>query len=92
VVGHGKEEKNLYPLSYTWEPVTTRDTFSWGGFQFLPERIVDNILKPEARVSVTTWNDIAKDTSMLVKLIDFAHADRANCQYDLSRMMRRRNS
>ncbi len=92
VAGHGVEERNLYPSSYTWESVTTRDTFSWGGFQFLPERIVDNILKPEARISVTTWNDIASDTSLLVKLIDLANADRANCRYDLSRMMRRRNS
>ena len=92
VAGHGIEEQNLYPSSYTWEPVTTKDAFSWGGFHFLPERIVDNILRPEARISVTTWNDIANDTSLLVKLIDLANADRANCQYDLSRIMKRRNS
>lgn len=89
---HGADEKALYPDIDNWVSVESRSQLMWGGFQYLPDRVIDNIMPPHSNVSVTTWDDIANDTSILIKLIDLANKNRAGCNYDLSRPMKRRNS
>lgn len=91
-VSHGDDEKALYPTVMNWEPIDSRENLMWGGYEYLPERIVDNLLATGAKISVTTWKDIFEDTSRISKLINMAHDGRAECEYDLSRPMRRRNS
>ena len=58
----------------------------------MPERIIDNLLNPEARISVTNWSKIEQNPNILKFLIDATFEDRMNCNYDLSRQMRRKNS
>lgn len=89
---HGIEEKALYPAVDNWVAVESRAQLMWGGFQYLPDRIIDNIMPPHINISVTTWDDIADDASILVKLIDLANSCRSDCDYDMSRPMKRRNS
>lgn len=90
--GHGDDEKRLYPQISQW---TSTDSYSnplWGGYDYLPGRILDNLKEQEVKISITTWDNVYKNQDLLVGLIDLAHRDRAGCQYDLSRPMRRKNS
>ena len=56
----------------------------------MPDRLIDNLLKPEAKVSVVPWSRI--NVNNLTTLVEAAFLDRAHCEYDLSRPMRRANS
>jgi len=56
----------------------------------MPDRIIDNLLKSEAEVSVIGWDKLSVDK--LKYMIEKAFEDRTSCEYDLSRSMRRINS
>lgn len=88
---HGGEEKACYPHIQSWRPLG-----SWKQCKQacpeMPDRILDNLVKREALISVTRWNDIESSPKRLRTLIELAFRDRKNCKYDLSRRMRRRNS
>jgi len=49
-------------------------------------------LKKGAKVSVTNWNTVTEDIGRLKLLIDLTFTDRLNCDYDLSRSMKRADS
>lgn len=92
VVSRGNEEKRLYPFPDTmWKPVPSRTEYErkWPS---MPHRIVDNLYNPKARVSITSWASVTNDPGLLHALIELAFRDRAECQYDLHRRMRRSNS
>lgn len=91
-VGHGELEKAFYPDVPSWHFVGSREEIMWGGYEYLPERIVDNLLSGSAKLSITTWDDICENPRILAWLIEYAHQDRERCEYDLSRPMRRRNA
>ncbi|MCY4000028.1 MAG: TIR domain-containing protein [Bacteroidetes bacterium] len=61
-------------------------------YPHMPARIIDNLLKPEAKISVVPWNRIITLPHYLTYLIDAAFKHRRSSQYDLSRPLRRRNS
>lgn len=86
--GHLNEKTAIYPENNNWITITDRAEYE-RRYPFLPDRIIDNLLKPEAKISVINWDKI--DPNNLKLMIDNAYNDRANCQYDLSRPMRRRN-
>jgi len=89
---HGDEEKNaLYPNTSNWTTLKNRSDFE-SRYPYMPSRIIDNLLKSGAKVSVTNWDDIADDAEKLKLLIDLTYKDRASCDYDLSEPMRRSNS
>ena len=88
---NGNDEHALYPELSNWHGIESKDALMWGGFEYIPERIVDSIMAG-AKISVTTWNAIVKDSSILAKLIALAHENKENCEYDFSRPMRMRNS
>ena len=51
---HGEREKEeIYPPSTVWTSVTTRAEYE-ARYPYLPDRIIDNLLKKEAKISVTT--------------------------------------
>ena len=88
---HGSRGKTrVYPDVLNW---TTVDTYA--GFHrrypFMPDRIIDNLLATDARISVVPWTK-ATDPDNLRFLIDTTFDDRDQCKYDLHRDMRRRNS
>ncbi len=91
---HGKDEKkNIYPHKDedSWMTVKSRSEYE-RRYPYMPARIIDNLLKKEAKVSVTNWNTIEDDFSKLQFLIDVTFDDRFNCKYDLSKPMRRKNA
>ena len=63
----------------------------WGGFEKIPARIIDSLMNG-AKISVTTWNEIVRDPSIIGKLIDMANENKDTIVYDFSGPMRRHNS
>lgn len=89
---HGDGEKaTIYPENTTWTTITSREEFE-SRYPYAPARIIDNLLKSGARVSVTNWDKISANPGVLRFLIDVTFKDRLACEYDLSRPMRRANS
>ena len=88
---HGESEKaRVYPEVSNWMNVDSRAEYQ-RRYPYMPDRIVDNLLAPDARVSVVPWAK-AIDPDILYFLIEATFADRKQCKYDLSREMRRHNS
>lgn len=86
---HAEEKEIVYPQVTNWISVDSREEYE-RRYPCLPDRLIDNLLKAEAKVSVTNWDKLNVQT--LQFLIDAAHKDRHQCQYDLSRRMRRADS
>jgi hypothetical protein len=85
---HGDDEKGLvFPEIASWSNVDTRQEQE-RCFPFVPARLVDNLLNPNARISVAEWSRIAANPTKLRTMIEFAHRDRVICDYDLSCRMR----
>lgn len=83
------EKEIVYPNITSWTSVATRAEYE-RRYPYMPDRIIDNLLEPEAKISVAPWDRIKVTT--LKFLIDAAFEDRGRCVYDLSRPMRRANS
>ncbi|MDE0297589.1 MAG: TIR domain-containing protein [Candidatus Poribacteria bacterium] len=90
-VSHSGEKKAVYPDIHVWQTLTSRTEFE-SYYPYMPDRIIDNLLEQEAKVSVTAWSRIENNPKNLQFLIDAAFEDRAKCKYDLRRPMRRNNS
>ena len=88
-VAHDGEKGSVYPDITSWTSVDTKAEYE-SRYPYMPERLIDNLLKPEAKISVIPWNRI--DAARLKFLVDAAFNDRGRCEYDLGRKMRRRNS
>lgn len=82
-------EQHLYPDIHGWTSTNSRAEWE-KRYPYMPERLIDNLCKPEAKISVTPWQRI--DNNLLKELIDLTYNARSGCSYDLSRPMRRRNS
>ena len=89
---HGDDEKReVYPENTSWISISNRTEYE-SRYPYLPDRIIDNLLKSGAKVSVSNWEKVAGDIEKLQFLIDKTFNDRLACDYDLSRPMRRSNS
>ena len=87
---HGIGEKRLiYPDISSWTSIGARAEQE-RRFPHLPERIIDNLVAPNARISVVPWERLSADK--LKFLIDAAFDGRSGCEYDLRRPMMRRNA
>ena len=80
---------NLYQSVTNWISIDSRDVFE-RRYPYLPERIIDNLLAKDVKISVTKWEDLNVEDLRL--LIDLTYQDKESCQYDMSRKMRRNNS
>lgn len=89
--GHEVEKATVYPDCTSWSAISDRAEYE-RRYPYLPARIIDNLLAPKAKVSVTKWDRIAGNLTNLVTMIEAAYDDRALCEYDLSRPMRSNNS
>ncbi len=85
---HGDDEKRLYP-DITWVAVDSRAEYE-RRYPHMPERILDNLVKPDVKISIVPWDRLNVRT--LQFLVDIAFQYRKSCKYDLSRPMRRANS
>lgn len=94
---HGNDEKtSLYPNTSSWIHISSREEYEQR-YPYLPARIIDNLMVTDVKISVTRWVDITDDGTTLnkdalSKIIDWAFQDKSNCEYNLSRPMRRNNS
>ena len=89
---HGDKEKSLvYPDwdSTAWTELTSRIEYEIL-YPFMPDRIIDNLLEPKAKISVVPWHRL--NLYKLEYLIDETYRNRLEREYDLSRRMRRHNS
>ena len=87
--GHGAEEKRIVYPNSSWTSFSKRKEYE-ERYPYMPDRIIDNLLNPKAKISVTNW-DVITDPNKLKALIEMTFRDRLNCEYDLSRPMRRQN-
>ena len=86
-----EREKELYPEFPTW--ISISEPRQYGErYPYLSDRIIDNLLKSQAKLSVMPWSKIVQNPDNLRFLIEAAWRDRRLCEYDLSRPMRRHNS
>ncbi|MDE0152470.1 MAG: TIR domain-containing protein [Gammaproteobacteria bacterium] len=86
---YGEEEKKLiHPEITTWTSVDAREEYE-RLYPHMPDRIIDNLIKPKVTISVVPWYKI--NASTLRFLIDMTFQNRSNCKYDLSRKMKRAN-
>lgn len=83
------EKSVLYPSVKNWISIDERAEYV-RRYPYAPERIIDNLLKKEAKISVINWEDMTIEGLKL--MIDNAYRNADTNQYDLSRPMRRRNS
>ena len=87
---HGNDEKQLiYADVNSWVSIDSRAEQA-RRFPHLPERIIDNLAAPNARISVVPWDRL--NPERLKYLVDATFEGRGVCEYDLSRPMRRRNT
>ena len=80
-------EKTFYPETTQWMSIDSREEYH-RRYPYLPERIIDNLLEPNAFISVINWDKLTPD--ILRQMIDNAYNSRATCTYDLSRPMRKK--
>lgn len=90
-VSHEKEKELLYPGITNWINIDNRNAYE-KIYPYIPERVIDNLLNPETKISVVDWNRIIDRPDLFSYLIDATNNDRSNCKYDMSRKMRRANS
>lgn len=88
---HEVEKATIYSDCTSWSTISDRVEYE-RRYPYLPARIIDNLLAPKAKVSVTTWMRIESNLNNLVTMIDAAYDDRVLCEYDLSRPMRSNNA
>lgn len=88
---HAREKETVYPETTNWISIDTRTEYE-RRYPYLPARIIDNLLKKDAKVSVTNWDKIINRPDLLAFLVEATHNDRTACEYDLSRPMRRANT
>jgi hypothetical protein len=86
---HSGEKEKIYPENTSWTSITTRAEYE-RRYPYLPARIIDNLLKSEAKISVVNWSEI--NIEKLRFLIHATFEDKASCEYDLSRTMRIQNA
>jgi hypothetical protein len=88
---HSEEKERIYPENKTWISINERNEYE-SRYPYMPDRIIDNLLNSEAKISVTNWYKITNNIEVLRFLVNKTYDDKSKCAYDLSRPMRRANS
>lgn len=86
---YANEKAQIYPEQKSWTSITTKSEFE-RRYPYMPERIIDNLLAQNVRISVINWDKLT--VANLKMMIDNAYNSRATNQYDLSEKMKRKNS
>ena len=87
----GTDEQRLHADVSRWVSVDGRSQAE-RDYPSLPDRVLDNLTERNVKISVVPWSKVCDAPERLRALVDFAYRDRASCQYNLARPMRRRNS
>ena len=87
---HGDVEKEkIHSDIRYWYDIEDRVGFKQA-YPHMPDRILDNLVRPEAYISVVPWCRAIVPAN-LQALVEFAYDDRKKCAYDTSEPLRRRN-
>lgn len=88
---HADEKTEIYPdCTDGWEALETKSDYEeW--YPKLPERIIDNLLNPDVKISVCPWSRIENHPDRLQWLIEAAFQSRLHNKYDTQLPMRMRN-
>ncbi len=86
---HENEKTTIYPETTSWTSIDNRSKYD-ERYPYLPNRIIDNLLKKEVKLSVVPWEKLNATTLQL--LIENASSVRLTNKYDLSSPMRRTNA
>ena len=86
----GSEQVQIYPEQQSWTHYTKRLDFEQI-YPHLPARIIDNLVSG-VPISVVPWEKVFNNPPALKFLIEQTFQNRARCNYDLRRRMRRHNS
>lgn len=84
-----EEKAAVLPNEKNWINIDVRTEYE-SRYPYLPDRIIDNLLEKDVKISIVNWNDL--NVSRLKLLIDKAFEYRKLNNYDLSRRMKMRNS
>lgn len=84
---HPGEKTIVHPECQSWSIIETRAEFV-RRYPYMPDRIIDNLLEPRAKISVVQWGDKLTKAN-LSYLIEATFQGRDDCKYDMSREMRR---
>jgi hypothetical protein len=83
---HPGEKEFVHPECASWTSVKTRTEYEqW--YPCMPDRIIDNLLEPKAKISVVPWDKLTVER--LAFLIEGAFQAKETNEYDMSREMRR---
>ncbi len=85
-VSHEGELKLYQPTTANWVPGPQTVAECKRRHPFASMRMIRNILKPEALISVTDWKTI-QEPHKLRTLIELTFKDRHNCKYDFTEPM-----
>lgn len=88
---HKDEKQVIYPGNDYWISINRKAEYE-RRYPYLPARIINNLMKPEAKISVVNWDKIVSDIYKLRFLIHATFLEKSSCEYDLSIPMRRNNS
>jgi len=83
---HPNEKEFVHPECQSWTTIENRSEYEQR-YPYMPNRIIDNLLERNAKLSVVPWAKLTKER--LAFLIEAAFQGKDACQYDLSRDMRR---
>jgi hypothetical protein len=83
-------EDVIYPDATSWMPTPTRTDLSLH-FPYMPKRILDNLAKPDVKISVVPWSKIWNSPETLRFLVRETSEARFTNEYDLSEPMRMRD-
>lgn len=90
-VAHSGEKEAVYPEFKKWCSGPENEEECRRRHPYAPDRIIDNLVKPEALISVTNWST-CQDLRKLQRMIELADRDRDNCKYNNGRPLRRNNA
>jgi hypothetical protein len=85
------EKETLYSDINSWISINDRNEYE-RRYPYLPDRIIDNLLSNDVKISVAKWDKVYNNFNHLKFLIEATHKNRTSSKYDMSRQLRRQNS
>lgn len=85
---HDYEKQVIYPDVIHWESFGSEAVYK-ERYPELPERIIDNLVNLDAKISVCSWRRVWNRPDRLKWLIDVAYQSRRTNEYDLSEPRRK---
>ena len=90
ITAHAGEKEKIYREFHNWREIETKSAEAQN-FSAMPERIIDNIVNPNANISIVPWDRIENNPKNLAWLIEATANSRRTNAYDLILPMQMRD-